>query len=53
MGQEKIKEILHTGADFTERYHYDYDVMGNKVLAEKRDRDCRKTVETFPMIMMH
>ena len=31
----KIKEILHTGADFTERYHYDYDVMGNKVLAEK------------------
>lgn len=34
-GAGKIKEILHTGADFTERYHYDYDVMGNKVLAEK------------------
>ncbi len=34
-GAGKIKEILHTGADFTERYYYDYDVMGNKVLAEK------------------
>ena len=34
-GAGKIKEILHTGADFIERYHYDYDVMGNKVLAEK------------------
>ena len=33
-GAGKIKEILHTGADFTERYHYDYDVMGNKVLAD-------------------
>ena len=31
----KIEEILHKGADFTERYHYGYDVMGNKIMAEK------------------
>ena len=31
----KLEEILHKGADFTERCHYSYDVMGNKVMAEK------------------
>lgn len=31
----KLEEILHEGADFTERCHYSYDVMGNKVMAEK------------------
>lgn len=34
-GAGKVEEILHTGADFTERYHYGYDVMGNKITAEK------------------
>ena len=31
----KLEDILHKGADFTERCHYSYDVMGNKVMAEK------------------
>ena len=31
----KLEEILHKGADFTEHCHYSYDVMGNKVMAEK------------------
>ena len=31
----KLEEILHKGADFTERCHYSYDVVGNKVMAEK------------------
>ena len=31
----RIGEILHKGADFTERLRYAYDVMGNKVTAEK------------------
>ena len=31
----KLEEILHKAADFTERCHYSYDVMGNKVMAEK------------------
>ena len=31
----RIEEILHKGADFTERLRYAYDVMGNKVTAEK------------------
>ena len=34
-GAGKVEEILHTGVDFTERYHYGYDVMGNKITAEK------------------
>ena len=34
-GAGKVEEILHTGADFTERYHYGYDAMGNKITAEK------------------
>ena len=38
-GAGKVEEILHTGADFTERYHYGYDVMGNKITAEKERLD--------------
>jgi len=52
-GAGKIKEILHTGADFTERYQYDMMLWEIRSWLKKRDRDCRKTVETFPMIMMH
>ena len=31
----RVSEILHTGADFEEHYHYGYDLIGNKISAEK------------------
>ena len=31
----RVSEILHTGVDFEEHYHYGYDLIGNKISAEK------------------